>query len=834
MKLTFRPYQEKLVLQVKHHLNNGGDALIEQPTGSGKTFEIVALSASLLGTKFSHIIIAAPQQQIEEGFVSDQERVFQFELDSGASSELKVASDFIVQSREDGREGTIVNISRYLNNKVENAIVCTHAALTYLSAQNLPVSLIGYLLVIDEAHHAPAEGLDELIKVWKERGGNLLYATATPYRKDGKPVKREDMKLFRRLLTEHMEEGFAPSELKNEIVGISVQDEVSALEFSGEEVSKQEHRQLLIDAIYEAWIRDNKPKAIIRVPPGNSTEFIEELIIKFAGVNILNGAGIEKIDQKRFIEALRDTKEKSIDTSEYDIVVGVQRVLEGTDWAVCSHVYCVGIPGSLTMITQLIGRALRKKEATHPYANKAAVSFFVLGATENVLKNLHIKHSRHALLSCIFMADYNVGQEWLVSKQIIKGITSGLKNGDCSIEQAEANETDIREPISNETRSEVSLILLDAISSAIQNGEKLTVNKLIELVEVKYQLDIDNDILEQMIVENLSSRNDEIGKKILLAIEDKTKKYIRILPTIDKAKKAIFNEIVEEFRNETLEDSMSSIGLVNQLHKMTGGQIKEFCDRLVNVNYLPYIEASLIVKNENIRSQAEWLDYCKNRKPNNIPYHPERLYENKGWIDLATFVGSNKMRKFGSFLPFEEVRDLARGLKFSSIEMWQQWAGSDKRANIIPHSPDKVYKDAGWQGWSDFLGTGNIKNSEKLFISFDEAKNLIKNKFIRVKDFQVWAASDQRPIDFPSTPPSTFSKEWKGWGDFLGTGTVASKNLEFYSYLEARNIISKMKFSGKEAYQKYHTANKPNKIPYKPERTYKNEWIGWKDFLGTK
>ena len=64
MNLVFRPYQEKLFLQVKYHLANNGDALIEQPTGSGKTFEIVALSAALFKTKFSHIVIAAPQLQI--------------------------------------------------------------------------------------------------------------------------------------------------------------------------------------------------------------------------------------------------------------------------------------------------------------------------------------------------------------------------------------------------------------------------------------------------------------------------------------------------------------------------------------------------------------------------------------------------------------------------------------------------------------------------------------------------------------------------------------------------------------------------------------------------
>ena len=36
------------------------DVLVEQPTGSGKTLEIVALVAMNLGIRFTHAIIAAP------------------------------------------------------------------------------------------------------------------------------------------------------------------------------------------------------------------------------------------------------------------------------------------------------------------------------------------------------------------------------------------------------------------------------------------------------------------------------------------------------------------------------------------------------------------------------------------------------------------------------------------------------------------------------------------------------------------------------------------------------------------------------------------------------
>ena len=72
------------------------------------------------------------------------------------------------------------------------------------------MDLSGKALFIDEAHHASADGLSQIVSTWRERGGQLFFFTATPYRGDGRPVAVEGMQLFRRSLAEHMAEGFAP------------------------------------------------------------------------------------------------------------------------------------------------------------------------------------------------------------------------------------------------------------------------------------------------------------------------------------------------------------------------------------------------------------------------------------------------------------------------------------------------------------------------------------------------------------------------------------------------------------------------------------------------
>src|SRR5580692_11173473 len=61
-----RPYQVRLVTDVCRATE---DVLVEQPTGSGKTVQIVTLVAMHLGPRFSHALISAPQEQIEQGFV---------------------------------------------------------------------------------------------------------------------------------------------------------------------------------------------------------------------------------------------------------------------------------------------------------------------------------------------------------------------------------------------------------------------------------------------------------------------------------------------------------------------------------------------------------------------------------------------------------------------------------------------------------------------------------------------------------------------------------------------------------------------------------------------
>jgi hypothetical protein len=89
------------------------------------------------------------------------------------------------------------------------------------------------------------------------------------------------------------------------------------------------------------------------------------------------------------------------------------------------------------------------------------------------------------------------------------------------------------------------------------------------------------------------------------------------------------------------------------------------------------------------------------------------------------------------------------------------------------------------------------------------------------------------PFYFQADPSKTYKKDWKGWGDFLGTGTVAPFNREFKSFKEARVFAHSLQLKGQEEWEGYcKSKERPIDIPSDPPRAYKDEWKGWPDWLG--
>jgi len=134
--------------------------------------------------------------------------------------------------------------------------------------------------------------------------------------------------------------------------------------------------------------------------------------------------------------------------------------------------------------------------------------------------------------------------------------------------------------------------------------------------------------------------------------------------------------------------------------------------------------------------------------------------------------------------------------------------------------------------WSDYLGIRVHMNVE--FLSFEEARKFVQNlKLKNEKEWQEYSKSNKRPENIPSHPKETYAKEFKNFGDWLGTGNVREK--DFKSYEEAKNFVHGLHLKNNLEWRKYIDCSKPNDVPYDPEKRYKNKgWIDWADFLGNR
>ena len=126
---------------------------------------------------------------------------------------------------------------------------------------------------------------------------------------------------------------------------------------------------------------------------------------------------------------------------------------------------------------------------------------------------------------------------------------------------------------------------------------------------------------------------------------------------------------------------------------------------------------------------------------------------------------------------------------------------------------------------------------KKQFRDFESAREFVRSLGLKnQKEWREYCKSGNKPENIPSVHPErTYKKEWKGMGDWLGTGTIATYNIHYRSFKEARKFVRALKISGQRQWQEEYvkSGNKPVDIPSNPQRVYKNEWQGWGDWTGT-
>mgnify|MGYP001187014043 FL=1 len=127
----------------------------------------------------------------------------------------------------------------------------------------------------------------------------------------------------------------------------------------------------------------------------------------------------------------------------------------------------------------------------------------------------------------------------------------------------------------------------------------------------------------------------------------------------------------------------------------------------------------------------------------------------------------------------------------------------------------------------------------KTYRSFKDARKFARSLNLKKRDgphgWKAYCKSGNKPEDIPSAPDTVYKKEWKGMGDWLGTGVVARQKRKWRSFKEAREFVHTLKLKDYQEWEKYYkSGNKPDDIPTNPYTSYKNKgWINYVDWLGT-
>jgi superfamily II DNA or RNA helicase len=307
--------------------------------------------------------------------------------------------------------------------------------------------------------------------------------------------------------------------------------------------------------------------------------------------------------------------------------------------------------------------------------------------------------------------------------------------------------------------------------------------------------------------------------------------------------------IADEFR--AIEKGRISSGKIVEIEgdvaigmKMEFGEFAEAISTRIwesvgRANWRSFEEARAFVRSLNLKTFVEWQVYRKSgKRPSDIPTNPNITYANAGWTGWGDWLGTGRLsNSLRQYRLFKDARNFVRGLGLISNKAWRDYLSSGRRPVDIPSGPDRTYAKVGWAGWGDWLGTDVLASRYRQYASFDKARTFVRS--LRLKSYSEWRAyvrSGKKPTDIPSNPSLVYGNDgWSGWGDWLGTGAVATRFRSYQNFKKARAFARRLGFKSSDEWRAHCKSGKrPDDIPASPNETYADTgWAGWGDWLGT-
>jgi hypothetical protein len=247
----------------------------------------------------------------------------------------------------------------------------------------------------------------------------------------------------------------------------------------------------------------------------------------------------------------------------------------------------------------------------------------------------------------------------------------------------------------------------------------------------------------------------------------------------------------------------------------------------------PYAEAKAFVQALDLKNQREWQRYGRSGlRPVDIPSNPSQVYgeefEGMGiWLGQGTRSTRNR-----EFLPFEQARTVVRTLHLKNATQWHTYCKSAERPSSIPTHPQETYKEE-FQGLGDWLGNETTSNWDRDYLPFEQARAFVHTLQLKNrKEWRAYCKAGTRPTTIPANPARTYDHEFQGFGDWLGTGAIATIHRTYRTYEQARAFVHTLGLKSQQEWRAYcATGHKPVDIPTSPHEVYSSAFRGWWDWL---
>jgi len=267
----------------------------------------------------------------------------------------------------------------------------------------------------------------------------------------------------------------------------------------------------------------------------------------------------------------------------------------------------------------------------------------------------------------------------------------------------------------------------------------------------------------------------------------KDRKYI----SFEKAKKAIkkFNLLSlkdwQEFsKSKRTMDIPSNPQVVYKKHWKGWGDFLGTGVVSINKIYqnLKYEDAKKIIKKHKIKTPSEHTKKWKTHlKKFDLPAHPDKVFNNRGWIGWGDYLFGNYIPLFQNWLDYKDAVKIIHSLKFKSRVDYRKFKNKfPNKIPNIPMYPQKTYKKH-WVSWKDFIGPSydayslskyNKGKHLKKSITYIQARGILRKLKIKNQNefYRFWRSKNLSKLGIPKKIEDFYKRtnEWHSWKDLLG------------------------------------------------------------------